>query len=55
MQIVDYELMRIEMRMWMRMKTYVVADLGRVEAVWKTGLVCTTPTLFRYSAYLHNA
>ena len=43
------------MRMWMRMKTYVVAELGRVEAVWKTGLVCTTPTLFRYSAYLRNA
>ena len=38
----------------MRMNTYVVADLGRVEPVWKTGLVYTSHALFRYSAYLRN-
>ena len=33
---------------------YVVADVGRVEPVWTTGLVCTTHALFRYRAYLRN-
>ena len=28
--------------------------LGRVEPVWKTGLVCTADALFGYSAYLRN-
>ena len=27
--------MRIGMSMWMEMNTYVVAELGRVELVWK--------------------
>ena len=50
MQIVEWALMGMKMRM----NTYVVADVGRVEPVWTTGLVCTTHALFRYRAYLRN-